>query len=73
MPMNQINPRKLLRSKWTAVSPINKEKHFLITDIEFDEEGVVIHCEIEAVMSKRTQLIDWRQLKEQDVWLQGWK
>ncbi|MDB2356085.1 MAG: TIGR02450 family Trp-rich protein [Pseudoalteromonas sp.] len=71
--MNQINPRKLLRSKWTAVSPINKEKHFIITDIEFDEEGVVIHCEIEAVMSKRTQLIDWRQLKEQDVWLQGWK
>lgn len=73
MPMNQINPRKLLRSKWTAVSPINKEKHFIITDIEFDEEGVVIHCEIEAVMSKRTQLIDWRQLKEQDVWLQGGK
>ena len=71
--MNQINPRKLLRSKWTAVSPSNKEKHFIITDIEFDEEGVVIHCEIEAVMSKRTQLIDWRQLKEQDVWLQGWK
>ncbi len=73
MPMNQINPRKLLRSKWTAVSPSNKEKHFIITDIEFDDEGVVIHCEIEAVMSKRTQLIDWRQLKEQDVWLQGWK
>ncbi|WP_394191803.1 TIGR02450 family Trp-rich protein [Pseudoalteromonas atlantica] len=71
--MNQINPRKLLRSKWTAVSPSNKEKHFIITDIEFDDEGVVIHCEIEAVMSKRTQLIDWRQLKEQDVWLQGWK
>ena len=71
--MNQINPRKLLRSKWTAVSPVNKEKHFLITDIEFDEEGVVIQCEIEAVMSKRTQLIDWRQLKKQDVWLQGWK
>ena len=71
--MNQINPRKLLRSKWTAVSPSNKEKHFIITDIEFDGEGVLIHCEIEAVMSKRTQLIDWRQLKEQDVWLQGWK
>jgi tryptophan-rich hypothetical protein len=73
MYVNQINPRKLLRSKWTAVSPVNKEKHFLITDIEFDEEGVVIQCEIEAVMSKRTQLIDWRQLKKQDVWLQGWK
>ena len=37
--MNQINPKKLLNSKWTAVKPAHKEKHFLITEIEFDEEG----------------------------------
>ncbi|MFY8328965.1 TIGR02450 family Trp-rich protein [Pseudoalteromonas sp. ZZD1] len=71
--MNKITPKKLLNSKWTAVSPINKDKHFMITDIEFDEEGHVIHCEIEALMSKRTQVIDWHQLKDQNSWLQGWK
>lgn len=71
--MTKITPKKLLHSKWTAVTPVNKEKHFMITDMKFDEEGHVIHCEIEAVMSKRTQLIDWQQLKDQHSWLQGWK
>ncbi|MGO2074383.1 TIGR02450 family Trp-rich protein [Pseudoalteromonas sp. AOP31-A2-14] len=71
--MNQINPKKLRGSKWTAVSPVNKEKHFLITDVAFDEDGNVIHCEIEAVMSNRLQAIDWRQLKDHTIWLQGWQ
>ena len=30
--MNRINPTKLLRSKWTAVSPVKKEKHFMVTE-----------------------------------------
>ncbi len=71
--MNKINPAKLLNSKWTAVNPKNKEKHFLISDIEFDEEGAVTLCEIEAIMSKRVIEIDWQQLKDTEQWLQGWK
>jgi len=71
--MNRINPKKLLNSKWTAVKPYNKEKHFLVTEIEFDEEGVVVFCCLEAVMSKRTNEINWRDLKDEENWLQGWK
>ncbi|BFL82942.1 TIGR02450 family Trp-rich protein [Shewanella baltica] len=71
--MNKINPKKLLNSKWTAVKPTNKEKHFLVTEIEFDEEGVVISCSIEAVMSKRVIPINWHDLKDEDLWQQGWK
>lgn len=71
--MNPINPKKLLNSKWTAVIPTNKEKHFMITEIEFDEEGLVIACAIEAVMTKRLIAIDWRDLKDSEQWLQGWK
>ena len=70
--MNQINPKKLLNSKWTAVNPIKKEKHFLITEVEF-EENEVTYCLIEAVMTKRTQALDWQELKNQDDWLSGWK
>lgn len=70
--MNQINPKKLLNSKWTAVNPIKKEKHFLITEVKF-EENEVTHCLIEAVMTKRTQALDWQELKNQDDWLSGWK
>lgn len=71
--MNRINPKKLLNSKWTAVKPENKEKHFLVTEVEFDEEEVVIHCLIEAVMSKNAYSIDWIDLKNTEQWRQGWK
>ena len=71
--MNPINPKKLLHSKWTAVQPVNKEKHFMVTEVEFDEEGVVVDCVIEAVMSKRSESIDWTVLKNTDNWRQGWK
>ena len=71
--MNKINPRKLLNSKWTAVKPENKEKHFMVIEVEFDEEGVVILCCIEAVMTKRAFEIDWTTLKDPSCWLYGWK
>ena len=71
--MNNINVKKLINSKWTATNPINKEKHFLITELEFDENNNVTHCLIEAVISHRTQQIDWIELKESEHWQQGWK
>ena len=71
--MNKINPKKLLNSKWTAVQPKKKEKHFLITEVEFDEEDKVIHCLIEAVMSKNAYAINWQDLKDTSLWKLGWK
>ncbi|MGO1500784.1 MAG: TIGR02450 family Trp-rich protein [Marinobacter sp.] len=40
--MNNFNPKKLLNSKWTAVNPVNKEKHFLVTELEINEEDNVV-------------------------------
>jgi tryptophan-rich hypothetical protein len=71
--MNRIHPKKLLCSKWTATAPINKEKHFIISEIEFDEEGNVVRCVIEAVMTKRERELDWHDLKDPRKWRQGWK
>ena len=71
--MNKINPKKLLNSKWTAVQPKKKEKHFLITEVEFDEEDKVIHCLVEAVMSKNAYSINWQDLKDTSLWKLGWK
>jgi len=71
--MNKINPQKLLNSKWTAVTPSNKEKHFIVSEIEFDEEGLVVFCSIEAVMSKRAVPINWHDLKNDSNWVHGWK
>ena len=34
--MNKINAKKLINSNWEGVKPINKEKHFLNIELEFD-------------------------------------
>ncbi|MGB0860227.1 MAG: TIGR02450 family Trp-rich protein [Pseudoalteromonas spongiae] len=68
-----LSPNKLLHSKWTAVSPQNKEKHFMVTSVELDEEHNVVECIIEAVLTKREQSINWRSLKDSKVWKMGWQ
>jgi len=70
--MNKISSKKLLNTKWTAVTPNSKEKHFLITKLEFDENDKVTYCLIEAVISNRTELINWKDLIESEYWQQGW-
>lgn len=71
--MNQINPAKLRNSKWTAVAPLNREKHFLVTDVEYNEDGSVLSCTLEAVLSKNEYPIDWKELKNSSCWRYGWK
>lgn len=71
--MNRINPRKLMHSKWTAQRPQAREKHFVVTEVEFDEEGVVTSCVIEAVLTKRAMPIEWQALKDTGIWQHGWK
>lgn len=71
--MSAIHPKKLFHSKWTAVNPIRKEKHFMVIKVKIDEEGNVEECIIQAVMTKREEAIEWRELKDDKRWLQGWK
>ncbi|SHG50278.1 TIGR02450 family Trp-rich protein [Massilia sp. CF038] len=74
IPMNPVNPKKLLLSKWTAVTPANKEKHFVVTAlIEPETEGGATELvELQAVHSGRVQHIAWRDLRDGAVWRQGW-
>jgi len=70
--MNRINPDKLLHSKWTATVPQQRQKHFMVTEVEFDEEGVVTRCLLEAVFTRRATEIDWQDLKNPQHWKMGW-
>lgn len=70
--MNRFNPAKLKLSKWTALLPRNREKHFIVTKLVCDEADNVTHCVIEAVHSRREQLLEWQELRESDKWRQGW-
>ena len=72
--MNPLNPKKLLLSKWTAVTPVAKQKHFLVSQVIQPESptDTIELVEIESVFSKETQVIPWRNLQDAEVWRQGW-
>ena len=53
--MNRLNPRKLLLSKWTAATPVNREKHFMVTELFRDDEGTVLEIELQAVLTQRSE------------------
>lgn len=72
--MNKINPAKLYLSKWTAVAPANKEKHFLVhcQCVLDDANNETVTYTLEAILTKRTRTIDWQELKNDSMWKMGW-
>jgi tryptophan-rich hypothetical protein len=68
-----INPAKLLHSKWTWLNPVNKERHFMVTKVKYDEDGAVTLCVLEAIIDHREYTIDWRSLNDTAKWEMGWK
>ena len=73
-PRHQLSPKKLLLSKWTAVAPLAKEKHFVVTRvIEPEPPNVKIEqVELQAVHSGRSMTVHWRELTDANRWHQGW-
>jgi tryptophan-rich hypothetical protein len=72
--LNSVSPKKLLLSKWTAVKPVAKQRHFLVSRVIQSElpDAPIEQVEIEAVFSKSIQVIAWRELQNTDVWRIGW-
>ena len=72
--MNPLHPNKLLLTKWTAVKPVAKEKHFLVVKLILPEmqEDKIEWVDIEAAYSKNIRRIAWRELRDQSIWRQGW-
>jgi tryptophan-rich hypothetical protein len=69
-----LNPKKLLNSLWTAVTPTNKEKHAMVVKLVIPAfaSAPVQTILLQALHSKRSQLIPWQQLNNETLWLQGW-
>jgi tryptophan-rich hypothetical protein len=71
---NPLHPKKLLLSKWTAVQPNHKRKHFLVSKViapEIPEDAIEL-VELEAVFDQHVMTIHWRELKNPEIWRQGW-
>ena len=71
---NLLSPKKLLLTKWTAVKPSHKRKHFLVSKVILPELPMqaIEFVELEAVFDQHIQVIPWRELKDPEIWLQGW-
>ena len=54
--------------------PVAKQKHFLVSNVIDPEQpsDPIEFVEIEAVLSKATQIIPWRNLQNDGLWRQGW-
>ncbi len=73
-PKRITSPKKLLNSKWTAITPTDKEKHFMVTKLfkpENSDQAIELIA-LEAIHSKRVQTLPWQALNNASVWLQGW-
>ena len=72
--MNRLHPKKLLLSKWTAVAPVAKNKHFLVSKVIAcaPPSQEIEAIELEAVFSKTVVRMDWRALRDPALWRQGW-
>ena len=72
--MISIQPKKLLLSKWTAIAPLSKEKHFLVTKVVPPELecGRVEWIDLQAVHSKATRRMLWKELRDSAQWVRGW-
>ncbi|NDG41456.1 MAG: TIGR02450 family Trp-rich protein [Betaproteobacteria bacterium] len=72
--MNAVHPKKLLLTKWTAVLPLARDKHFLVARVILPEPPAtrIDEVEIEAVHSGASRRIAWRELRDETLWRQGW-
>jgi tryptophan-rich hypothetical protein len=69
------SPKKLLESKWTAVAPVDRELHFVVTRIvsRRSRGGPIEAVELRAVYSGRSRVVAWRELCDAGCWHRGWR
>jgi len=60
----------LLLTKWTTMQPLTKQKYFLVSRVILPELPIdaIESVEIEAVFTKATQIIAWRELQNDSIW-----
>ena len=72
--MNAVHPKQLLLGKWTALQPLARDKHFLVARVITPALPAtrIVEVEIEAVRLRAVRRIDWRELRDDTRWRQGW-
>lgn len=71
----KLNPEKLHLTKWTAVDPELKEKHFLVARVINPEtqRHKIEEVVMEAVLTRRRFVLKWEALTDVTKWVRGWQ
>ena len=71
---NPVNRKKINQSKWTAITPIKKEKHFVVSEVSYnpDNEQIIDFIIITSVLSNSNYKLDIKDLEDKLKWSQGW-
>jgi len=73
MKRNTFSKAKLPGSKWTALEPVQGEKHFVVLGwVQYALEQKSETLELEAILTRKVYEIDYRQLKNAEKWKMGW-
>ena len=71
---NPVNFKKLPGSKWTAVQPVERQKHFAVLDWVRDDDGVPTGMiAVEAILTGAVRVMHWRELADPETWRIGWQ
>jgi tryptophan-rich hypothetical protein len=71
---NPVNFKKISGSKWTAIRPVDRQKHFIVLDWVRDQNGEPTdEVEIEAILTSSVSVIHWRELEDTNRWRIGWQ
>ena len=54
------------------MNPKKQEKHFIVTRM-IDDDTKDPSIVLEAVHSKQEYILHWAALKDDQIWLQGWR
>ena len=71
----KLDSKRLLASKWTAVEPRNREKHFVVRHLSKCSAGgrKEDYVELEAILSGRMHRLPLHELSDPTRWTRGWR
>jgi len=70
--MKRVPHNRLLGSKWTAVVPEQREKHFEVIRV-MRVDADVNHVVLRALLSKAERTVSVSQLDDAQRWQAGWR
>lgn len=72
---NTIQQNMLIGSKWTALTAVEHNRHFVVTgwaNTPTDCDGAPDSVVIKAVDTGRSRIVAWRALRNAAHWCEGW-